>query len=144
MASNHPYNSALFHARKMADRSRLQAESRRLDAQLNSKKMADAKTARFLALGMKNEAHRKNPEYPALTPDEVEEASALLAEFPWATIGDNLENERWMASAAAQLDIGAFKKDIEQLRQAAAAAAADPGKSVVDAVFEAHALASVL
>ena len=145
------YDQALKHSRALdwkKDQQRLEArleEKRRHDAEKAAEKAAekDAKEARFLALGMKHEAHVKSPGvYPELTPEEFAEAADLLGvSGPMGKRGEDA-GLRWMANAAAHLDMLAFTTAIENSRSvlATTTAAANPRESIVDAVFEAHAL----
>ena len=153
------YDKALLHSRALdwkKDQQRLaeKLEAMRLrDAEKATEKAAKeaaekaaraAQTARFLALGMKYEAHKKDGEtYPELTPDEFAEAGRLLGESgAWEKLAEDSEGLSWRVNAAAHLDMLAFKKDIDDRRAASTrtGVAFNPHASIVDAVFEAHAL----
>ena len=149
------YDNALLHSRSLdwkKDQQRLaeKLEAMRLrDAEKAAEKAAGeaaraAQTARFLELGMKYEAHKKNGErYPELTPDEFAEAGRLLGESEaWEKLAEDWEGLSWRVNAAAHLDILAFKKDIDDRRAASTrtGVAFNPHASIVDAVFEAHTL----
>ena len=149
------YDNALLHSRSLdwkKDQQRLaeKLEAMRLrDAEKAAEKAAGeaaraAQTARFLELGMKYEAHKKNGErYPELTPDEFAEAGRLLGEsWAWEKLAEDWEGLSWRVNAAAHLDILAFKKDIDDRRAASTrtGVAFNPHASIVDAVFEAHTL----
>lgn len=149
------YDKALLDSRALdwkKDQQRLaeKLEAKRLrDAEKAAKEAAEeaaraAQTARFLALGMKYEAHKKDGErYPELTPDEFAEAGRLLGESgAWEKLAEDSEGLSWRVNAAAHLDMLAFKKDIDDRRAASTrtGVAFNPHASIVDAVFEAHAL----
>jgi len=149
------YDNALLHSRSLdwkKDQQRLaeKLEAMRLrDAEKAAEKAAGeaaraAQTARFLELGMKYEAHKKDGErYPELTPDEFAEAGRLLGEsWAWEKLAEDWEGLSWRVNAAAHLDILAFKKDIDDRRAASTrtGVAFNPHASIVDAVFEAHTL----
>ena len=102
-----------------------------------------AQTSRFLELGMKYEAHKKDERYPELTPEEFAEAGRLLGESgAWEKLAEDSEGLSWRVNAAAHLDLLAFKKDIDDRRAASTRTGVDfnPHASIVDAVFEAHTL----
>ena len=149
------YDNALLHSRSLdwkKDQQRLaeKLEAMRLrDAEKAAEKAAGeaaraAQTARFLELGMKYEAHKKDGKrYPELTPDEFAEAGRLLGEsWAWEKLAEDWEGLSWRVNAAAHLDILAFKKDIDDRRAASTrtGVAFNPHASIVDAVFEAHTL----
>lgn len=102
-----------------------------------------AQTARFLELGMKYEAHKKDERYPELTPEEFAEAGRLLGESEaWEKLAEDSEGLSWRANAAAHLDILAFRQAIKDSSGTSGTteAVVNPCASIVDAVFEAHAL----